>query len=204
MIYRIIDLTESCFSEELYQKAYTAMSPNRQKKADRYKQEAHRRCCVFADMLLREMLRDNFSVTEPEFYTDENGKPHLKGDKIQFSISHSGNYVACAVDSAPVGIDIEKIRTVDLPLIKRVCTDDELSFVLSNEDTFIDKNTCTRFLSVWCAKEAYLKYTGQGLSGGLKSITVADKSGIKENPLPHLKLEVFSTESYVCAIINET
>ncbi|MBQ8001503.1 MAG: 4'-phosphopantetheinyl transferase superfamily protein [Ruminococcus sp.] len=199
MIYRIINISESCYSEELYQKAYLAMTSQRQAKADRYKQEADKRCCVFADMLLREMLGEYFCIESPEFYTDEKGKPHLKGDTVHFSISHSGDYIACAAGSAPVGIDIEKIRTVELSLIKRVCTDEELSYVLSGNNA-----DCERFLQVWCAKEAYLKYTGQGLSGGLKSITVADKAGIKSNPLPHLKLEAFSTEEYVCAIINES
>ncbi len=205
MIYKIINLSDSCYNKELYKKAYLAMNSERQAKADRYKQVTDKRCCVFADMLLREMLRDNYSVTEPEFYKDENQKPHLAGDKVHFSISHSGNFVACAVNDTPVGIDVEKIRMVDLPLIKRVCTEEEFSFVLGNtENDTVDKNTCARFLSVWCAKEAYLKYTGEGLKGGLKSISVADNTGLKATPLPHLKLEVFSTEDYVCAIISET
>lgn len=204
MIYRIINLSNSCYDEELYKKAYLAMTSERQAKADRYKQVTDKRCCVFADMFLREMLRDNYSVTEPEFYTNASGKPHLTGDKVHFSISHSGDFVACAVNDTPVGIDVEKIRTVDLPLIKRVCTQEELSFVLKNEDNTIDENTCVRFLMVWCAKEAYLKYTGVGLKGGLKSISVANEFGIKGNPLPHIKLDVLNTENYVCAIISET
>ncbi len=202
MIYRIINLSHSMFDKELYQKAYNAMSPERKAKADRYKQEADKRSCVFADMLLREMLRDNCSVTEPEFYTDVNGKPQLTGDKVHFSISHSGEFVACAVNFAPVGIDIEKIRTVEFSLIQRVCTEEELCFVL-NADSSVDKSACERFLKVWCAKEAYLKYTGEGLKGGLKSISVADKTGIKENPLPHIKLELMGTEEYVGALITE-
>ncbi len=203
MIYRIINLSDSIFDEELYKKAYLSMTPERQKKADRYKQTSDKKCCVFADMLLREMLRDNYCVAEPEFYIDENQKPHLKGDKVHFSISHSGEFVACGLDSAPIGIDIENFRTVDLNLIKRVCTDEELSFVLATDDNTISKDTCVRFLMVWCAKEAYLKYTGQGLKGGLKSISVADKSGIKKNPLPHIILNIIETENYICAIINE-
>lgn len=203
MIYRIINLSHSMFDKELYQKAYNAMSPERKAKADRYKQEADKRSCVFTDMLLRELLRDNYAVTEPEFYIDGNQKPHLAGDKIHFSLSHSGDFAACALDSSPIGIDIERIRTVELPLIKKVCTDEELSFVLKNKDSTIGKDTCLRFLMVWCSKEAYLKYTGEGLKGGLKSISVADKTGIKENPLPHIKLELMGTEDYIGAIISE-
>ncbi len=203
MIYKIINLSGNLYDEKLYEKAYNAMTPERQKKADRYKQPSDKRCCVFADMLLREMLRDNYSVAEPDFYIDENQKPHIVGDKIHFSLSHSGDFIACAIDSSPIGIDIEKIRTVELPLIKRVCTDEELSFVLKSEDSTINKDTCVQFLKVWCAKEAYLKYTGQGLKGGLQSISVADENGIKTNPLPHIKLELISTEDYIGAVISE-
>lgn len=204
MIFRIINTKDNFCNEELYRKAYNAMDGTRKAKADRYRQEADKRCCVFSDMLLREMLREHYSLDAPEFYTDEKGKPHIKGDKVHFSISHSGEYVACAVDSSPVGIDIERIRTVTLSLIKRVCTEEELQYVLGGNDAQnVDCEVCLRFLHLWCAKEAYLKYTGEGLAGGLKSLSFAHKNGIVNNPLPHISLHISTTQEYVCAIIRE-
>lgn len=204
MIFRIINTKDNFCNEELYRKAYNAMDNARKAKADRYRQEADKRCCVFSDMLLREMLREHYSLDAPEFYTDEKGKPHIKGDKVHFSISHSGEYVACAVDSSPVGIDIERIRTVTLPLIKRVCTEEELQYVLGGTDTQnMDSETCVRFLHLWCAKEAYLKYTGEGLAGGLKSLSFANRNSIVNKPLPHISLHISTTQEYVCAIIRE-
>ncbi|MBQ2944417.1 MAG: 4'-phosphopantetheinyl transferase superfamily protein [Ruminococcus sp.] len=202
MIYRIIDLKESLYDEKLFKKAYKEMSSQRQEKADRYKQESDRKACVFADMLLRQMLKEAGYTQTPVFYKDEKGKPHLENDELYFSISHSGEFVACAVSRHPVGIDIEKKRLVDLPLIKRVCTEEELSFVLSGS-TDITEGGCERFLTLWCLKEAYLKYTGEGLVGGLKSISFADNGKIKENPLPHIKAESLRTEEYICAVISE-
>lgn len=34
-------------------------------------------------------------------------KPYLRGNPFLFSISHSGEYWACAVGAAPVGLDIQ-------------------------------------------------------------------------------------------------
>lgn len=202
MIYRIINLADSIYDEKLFEKAYKEMSPQRQKKADRYKKDSDRRACIFADMLLRQILKDAGYTEEPVFYTDEKGKPHLEDNKLYFSLSHSGEFVACAVSNTPVGIDIEKKRSVNLPLIKRVCTEEELSFVLS-DSAAINDAVCNRFLTIWCLKEAYLKYTGEGLVGGFKSICFAENQEIKENPLPHIKAESSVTEEYICAVISE-
>lgn len=204
MIYRIININDNLYNEKLYQKAYNAMDDTRKAKADRYRQKADKRCCVFADMLLRQMLSEHHSIDAPEFYTDEKGKPHIKGDKVHFSISHSGEYVACASDLSPVGTDIEKIRTVNLPLVKRVCTEEELQYVFEGDNIQnLGSEACVRFLQLWCAKEAYLKYTGEGLAGGLKSLSFANRNGIISNPLPHISLHISTTQEYVCAIIRE-
>ena len=40
--------------------------------------------------------------------TNENGKPIVEG--ICFNLSHSGDYVICAVSERPVGCDIEQIK----------------------------------------------------------------------------------------------
>ncbi len=202
MIYRIINLNDSTYDKKLFEKAYNEMSPQRQEKADRYQQTPDRRACVFADMLLRMLLKEAGCNQSPVFYTDEKGKPYLEGNEFYFSISHSGEFVACAVSRRPVGIDIEKKRTVNLPLIKRVCTEEELSFVLSDSKS-TDSSVCERFLRIWCLKEAFLKYTGDGLGAGLKSVSVADSQGIKEHPLPHIKAENFVTEDYIFAVISE-
>lgn len=202
MIYRIINLKDSIYNDKLFEKAYREMSPQRQEKADRYKQDSDRRACVFADMLLRQMLKESGYSQDAVFYTDEKGKPHLEGDKLFFSISHSGEFVACAVSRHPVGIDIEKKRRVDLPLIKRVCNEEEISYVISDSEEITDA-VCARFLTLWCLKEAYLKFTGEGLSGGLKSISFADNNKITENPLPRIKAQSFAAEEYICAVVSE-
>jgi len=47
---------------------------------------------------------------EAEILTEENGRPYVKGNPVFFSISHTGNALVMAVDSHPVGIDIELMK----------------------------------------------------------------------------------------------
>jgi 4'-phosphopantetheinyl transferase len=108
----------------------------------------------------------NWSVTysekgKPEFLTDEimkfeknincNTKSELQN--IHFNISHSANYVACAIADTPVGIDIEGRRKVNNAVAKRYFTEEEIKSIHSDED----------FFKIWTFKEALGKYTGEGL-----------------------------------------
>lgn len=40
------------------------------------------------------------------------GKPYFAGHEAEFSLSHSGEWVVCALSDAPVGVDVERIRSV--------------------------------------------------------------------------------------------
>lgn len=202
MIYKLLNIKDLCHNIQLYSKAYSDMSPERQHKANRYKNPEDKYRCVFADMLLRDILREYFNISAPAFYSDEKGKPHLVEDKLHFSLSHQGDYVACAVDEKPVGIDIGQIRKVELPLINRVCTEDELCYVLGSSEETNDK-VWDRFMRIWTAKEAYLKYTGEGITGGLKSVSLADKEGIKKHPAQNLILQQITEQDYICTIVSE-
>lgn len=54
------------------------------------------------------------------FQTEGNGKPVVRHiPSFHFNLSHSGDWVVCAIDDAPVGIDIEEIKPIDLAIAKR-------------------------------------------------------------------------------------
>jgi phosphopantetheinyl transferase len=108
----------------------------------------------------------------------EHGKPYfadplLKG--IFFSVSHSGDCWAALFHNTEVGLDIEATafrRSLDRERIEKISrryfVQDELKRVL---DTEFGAQEIT-FLSIWTAKEAYIKYTGNGLSQNLRSFSV--------------------------------
>lgn len=96
-------------------------------------------------------------------------KPYLTNiHDVHFNISHSGQYVACAVADQPVGIDIQEIISYRPELAVRVCSEKEISLVASSYDPSYT------FTKIWTQKEAYIKMTGRGISDSLKSISVMD------------------------------
>ena len=92
----------------------------------RYKRWQDRQATLFGKLLLLRVLRMKFHDAGMQKFQSleitRYGKPFIPGGP-EFSISHSGDAVVLAVtDAGAVGVDIEKIRTVnieDYPLFKR-------------------------------------------------------------------------------------
>ncbi len=125
--------------------------------------------CLCADHLARAMLSEQCGIA-PEaltFAREKNGKPYVSGVPVFFNVSHSGDFVACAVDEQPVGIDIEARREVRPALANKICTGDELTFV-----TPAGCFDSGRFLQLWTVKEAYLKQSGAGIRCDLRKLYV--------------------------------
>jgi len=95
----------------------------------------------------------------------ENKKPELaqKSNEMpwHFNISHSGDFVVCALANAQIGIDIEMISpTVDyLSIAHAHFSENEASWVASKPVGINE-----RFIALWTIKEAYLKALGIGLA----------------------------------------
>lgn len=58
-------------------------------------------------LMVDRILREFYKIEEREVIF-ENGKPILKSGVINFSISHSGEFIALAFSVSPCGVDIEK------------------------------------------------------------------------------------------------
>lgn len=139
-------------------------------KALSYKQEKDKVTCVLAFLLLRYALYKEYSITElPEINTDENSKPFFVNHVCHFNLSHCDTAVACALDTAPVGIDVQDFRSVKSNVVRKVCSPEEL-LLLQQAD-----RPEQLFAAFWASKEAYGKYTGQGIGYDLKSTCFCEK-----------------------------
>lgn len=86
-------------------------------------------------------------------YKDEYGKPHLKDNDCQISISHSYPYVVAIIhEDKAVGIDVEQPKEKLLRIAHKFLSDEEQN--VCGEDTSL---LCT----YWCAKEALYKLYGK-------------------------------------------
>lgn len=96
------------------------------------------------------------------------GKPYFaEAPELAFSVSHSGDWWACAFGSAPLGLDLE--RHAPRPFARL-----SVRFFLPEEDAWLRARggTAEDFYRIWCAKEAVLKRSGAGLAGGLRTFSV--------------------------------
>lgn len=126
---------------------------------------------VSGEQLARRMLSAATDLPPSAFtiLRDDRGKPYWQGGNLHFNYSHAGEKLLCAVHTAPVGADIEKIGAYRDRVARRVCTPAEYRYIGGD---------AVRFLEVWTRKEAYAKYNGRGLGIGLQTILVATETAL--------------------------
>ena len=131
-------------------------SEERIKKILRYKFNADRNRTVWAELLARKLIaeRTGKNIKEIKIFRDENGKPFCNEEKIFFSLSHSGEWVACSIGSVKNGVDVEIInRKLDINIAKK--------FFLPNEYLTIknlnENEQRKKFFEYWTLKESCLK-----------------------------------------------
>ena len=95
----------------------------------------------------------------PDYAYKESGQPTIQNGHI--SISHTEGYAACAISRQSVGIDVE--HTFSKAAAKRILSpQEELLRESANEDELLSR--------VWTVKESFLKMTGEGIPGGMRTL----------------------------------
>jgi 4'-phosphopantetheinyl transferase len=153
------------------------LAPDEQSKAQRlhFPQDQHRY------RLMRTVLRRLLAQTlncDPKklrFSYSPKGKPTFKNPDvpIHFNISHSGDYglIGIAQDQL-IGVDLELMQSKPnfINLAQR--------FFAPSENLWLTTKTAAEqqqiFYQFWTAKEAFLKATGLGISGGLDRVIVSE------------------------------
>ncbi len=164
--YNIRDL-----NDESYIHYYSLMSEEKKRRVDRFRFEDDKKRTVVGEMLARRAISEWCSVPEKiiVFEIAQHGKPYAKDLNVEFNISHSADMVVCAVDATPVGIDVEKIRPVDLNTAKRIFSEEEIGYIFGGVPDIEDYNhylndaILQRFFELWTKKEAYGKLVGMGV-----------------------------------------
>jgi len=104
-----------------------------------------------------------------EFGIGENKKPHIINSDLHYNISHSGDWILCAISNSEIGADTELINH---DFKYRDVIEDNFS---SDEVNYIRQNlSVERFFMLWTRKEALTKATGKGLDEDLKLIPCLD------------------------------
>ena len=107
----------------------------------------------------------------------ENGRPYFCDCACDFSITHTQNHVFCAIiegeEPTRIGIDAEDLNRPDFSRFDEMAS----RWFGENEQTvFSASPTKETFLRIWTRKEAYVKYTGEGIRALSQIDTVALES----------------------------
>lgn len=177
---------------EIYDKTlnkyFNKIDPKKRKQINNYVESFDKSKCFVAHLLVYLYYKGNVI-----YKYNLNGKISNNNSKECFNISYSGNYVVVVFNETEVGIDIEKINSIDKK---------ELEYYASNfeKQTFTNKIEYTK---LWCLKESYLKYLGIGITNNLKNIEFIKSGGkytCKNNE--KLYINVFQINKYyICAVI---
>lgn len=139
---------------------------------------------LFSSLLCRSIICKSLDIENKDivFSPNEYGKPFLKSDPdFHFSVAHAGDWVVCAINDRPVGIDIEKIRPMEPDIAGRSFSTEEYQDL--NSKDAIDQQDF--FFALWTLKESYTKAIGRGLYKDMQSFTVKipEDSIYVKNPL---------------------
>ena len=123
---------------------------------------------LLGEALVRFALKKYWNLTSEDYRIDrgEKGKPFIVGvENVFFNISHSGDYVVCAVSDREIGIDIEKRAKARMEVAGRFFHGEEVAQLKMLEEDKQDQ----LFFNYWSVKESFLKYIGTGLARPLNS-----------------------------------
>lgn len=169
---------EEPFKDELYAE-YLAQLPSDIREVNgKYLRWQDRHAHLLGKLLLIEALKKygiNDSFWEKIAYTYYK-RPYIKDCKIDFNISHSGNFVVCAIgEGIQLGIDVEKIQDRNIFDMQNVMTSaqwEEIEQASRPEEIFY---------KYWTIKESVIKADGRGFHIPLEQLEVKDNLVIHEN-----------------------
>lgn len=158
------------YTQQDYERFEEYVSEEKLEKINRFKFSDDRKRSLLAHYVVKKMISSvtGQNLKDIVIKTGEHGKPGVDGDEVYISISHSGEYVACAVADRPCGIDIEEIRNTDIKVAERFFTSGEYEYIKNH--TREEQARC--FCEIWTAKEAYAKLNGKGLGIGLDTFEI--------------------------------
>lgn len=160
-----IKMSDSCLLGMLL-----SLPPGRREKAEKYYFRKDKVNCAAAYTLMRYMLMRFGGVdVSSDWEIGKNGKPYLPScPGVHFNISHCEKAVACALNSAEIGIDIQDDVSDISGISSLVLCERELELLrLASRPNAL-------FSRLWSIKESYVKCLGTGISDNLRELDFSD------------------------------
>ncbi len=134
---------------------------------------------LIGKILIRSLISNRYGLKNEDIYfsVNEFGKPSFKNKgsrDFHFNISHSGEWVACAIDNSPIGIDVEEVNDIDLNIANHFFSEKEYKDLIELDG----KCRLAYFFDLWSLKESYIKAEGKGLFIPLDSFSIRKRGKV--------------------------
>lgn len=136
------------YLEEKYKKIYDTLPYFRKLKADGIK-SAKKKAQSAGVWFLLQTVKEKYNIS----------------DKAAFNLSHTGDYVICAVDLSEdedtlLGVDGETIHPVPLKFARRFYCKSEYEHIMTLNEADQEKE----LIRIWVLKESFMKATRKGMA----------------------------------------
>ena len=155
-------------------------SPSEMERVYSKSSKESRKLTYLGILLLKHLMKNKLNA-EVTIHYPKLDKPVLLNENKEispydFSISHSNELVCCVASKDKVGLDVEKIRTVNFDIMPLVFTEDEINYV---QDKTSNKNQA--FFEIWTRKESFVKIIGKGLTFPLKDVNLIQNNKLVDD-----------------------
>jgi 4'-phosphopantetheinyl transferase len=157
--------------EETLRALANTLSADERRRAERIVFETQRKRWIASRGILRDILSHYLRLPAEalSLQTTAGGKPGVEG--LHFNLSHSENRAVYGITlGRNIGVDVERIRHIDVDTIaRRFFSDGEFRSL----EALPAVEKLRAFFTCWTRKEAYIKARGQGLAIALRSFAVS-------------------------------
>lgn len=200
-----IDIFFTSFKEPLEHSLFSdylsMLPPDLRKKNSQYLRWQDRHAHLFGRLLLIEALKScdiENNIWDLIAYSSHK-RPYLTLKEYDFNISHSGDYVICAIGkNIRLGIDIEEHRKRNLKDFRNLMTADQWDEINSASRPL---NT---FYKYWTIKESVIKADGRGFYIPLNELEVKNNTVRFEDKLWFVNDFVFTKGYSVALATNQS
>ncbi|MBU0485489.1 MAG: 4'-phosphopantetheinyl transferase superfamily protein [Proteobacteria bacterium] len=168
----MIEIYIACFktrlSDDVMHKWMTTLPGSIRDAISRFQRWEDRQASLYGKLLLREALTLNGADPDclEHLRLDRYGRPYLE-ERVDFNISHSGEFVVCAVTSfGKIGVDVERVRALDIVEFQKYISPENWQEINRQEDPL------RSFFDHWTMRESVIKADGRGLSIPLDNLAV--------------------------------